>query len=115
MGKLTTHILDTAGGKPGNDIEIDLYRLIDTPELITNTRTNADGRTPNPLLDGETFEPGVWELIFKVGEYYRRNGSVTEEPAFLEEVVIRFTLTEDAHFHVPLLVSPYGYSTYRGS
>ena len=115
MGKLTTHILDTAGGKPGSNVEIDLYCLNETRRFVKNVCTNEDGRTAEPLLSGDAFEPGIWELVFKVGEYYRRNGSSSVKPAFLEDVVIRFTLTEDAHFHVPLLVSPYGYSTYRGS
>jgi 5-hydroxyisourate hydrolase len=115
MGKLTTHILDTSSGRPADDVEIELYCINETRILVGSTRTNDDGRTAAPLLEGDSFKPGTWELIFKVGDYYRRTGSVTIEPAFLEDVVIRFTLTENAHFHVPLLVSPYGYSTYRGS
>lgn len=115
MGKLTTHILDTSRGEPANDVEIELYCINESRSLIASTRTNDDGRTPTPLLEGETFKPGIWELIFKVGDYYRRNGAVNIKPAFLEDVVIRFTLTDISHFHVPLLVSPFGYSTYRGS
>jgi len=115
MGKLTTHILDTASGKPGSNIEIDLYCLFDSRKIVKSVCTNDDGRTIDPLLTEEEFKPGIWELVFKVGDYYRRTGSNTTKPAFLEDVVIRFTLTENAHFHVPLLVSPYGYSTYRGS
>lgn len=115
MGKLTTHILDTANGKPGDHVAIALYSLNGSRTLVKSVVTNADGRTDSPLLEDAEFETGVWELVFKVGEYYRRVSSVDEKPAFLEDVVIRFTLTENEHFHVPLLVSPFGYSTYRGS
>ena len=116
MGKLTTHVLDTAGGKPGNNISVELYRIGATRKLIKRSLTNSDGRTNEAMLEGESFETGVWELVFDVGNYYRnfRDGP-TDKPAFLEEVVIRFSLTADEHFHVPLLVSPFGYSTYRGS
>ena len=115
MGKLTTHILDTAGGKPGSNISIDLYRLNAGRTLVKSVVTNNDGRTDAPLLEDSEFETGVWELVFGVGAYYRNNKTKSTEPAFLEDVVIRFTLTADDHFHVPLLVSPFGYSTYRGS
>ena len=114
MGKLTTHVLDTAHGCPSKGIAVRLYNA-DTDELLTDTTTNADGRCDKPLLDGVDFAHGAYEIMFHVGDYFRRSGMKLPDPPFLDLVPIRFGVTEDAHYHVPLLVSPYAYSTYRGS
>ncbi|MCD4863362.1 MULTISPECIES: hydroxyisourate hydrolase [Pseudomonas] len=116
-GYLTTHVLDTTGGRPGADIAVRLYRLEGAArQALGEMRTNADGRSDTPLLQGEHFTAGVYELEFDVGDYYRRRDVALEEPAFLDTVVLRFGLADEgAHYHVPLLVSPYSYSTYRGS
>jgi 5-hydroxyisourate hydrolase len=113
MARLSTHVLDTAAGKPGAGIRVDLYRVDGARrEHLKSAVTNADGRTDEPLLSGERIAPGVYELIFAAGEYLR----VAERPAFLDEIVIRFGIADSAgHYHVPLLLSPYGYTTYRGS
>lgn len=116
MGYLTTHVLDSAHGCPGNDISIALYRIGDTKELILETITNQDGRCDQPLLEGDGFVKGVYELVFNAGDYYRNRAVSLAEPAFLDQVVLRFGIADEAeHYHVPLLVSPYSYSTYRGS
>ena len=115
MGALTTHVLDTSGGKPAAGVLIDLYRLGDDAKPISSALTNDDGRCPDPLLDGEDFQPGEYELVFHAGDYFRSNGVELPDPAFLDHVVIRFGIADEAHYHVPLLISPFGYSTYRGS
>ncbi len=115
MGRLTTHVLDTARGVPGAGITIRLRRLDAEARLVTETVTNADGRTDEPLLDGAGFAAGRYELSFDVGAYFDGSGLELAEPPFLDEVVVRFAVAEDAHYHVPLLVSPWSYSTYRGS
>lgn len=116
MGKLTTHVLDTASGKPGAGIAVRLYRLDgDARELVVETRTNADGRTDTPLLANTAWKAGRYELEFGVGDYFAGRGNVSDEPPFLDDVVLRVGLAGDAHYHVPLLVSPWSYSTYRGS
>ena len=115
MGKLTTHMLDTAAGKPGSGIPVALYRLADGRHLVTAATTNADGRTDAPLLDGDTFVLGTYELQFSIGDYFKSTGATDAEPAFLDDVVIRVNLTADDHYHIPLLASPWSYSTYRGS
>ncbi len=115
MGKLTTHVLDTANGRPGAGMRIELYRPGAERRLVCAVRTNADGRCAHPLLEGDEFRPGEWELVFHVGEYFRGTGLELPEPAFLERVVVRFGVAEDQHYHVPLLVSPWSYTTYRGS
>lgn len=112
MGRLTTHVLDTAAGRPGAGIRVVLSR---GGEVLADVRTNADGRSDRPLLDGAAFRPGQYELAFHVGEYFRAQGVTLADPPFLDVIPLRFALAEDAHYHVPLLVSPYGYSTYRGS
>ena len=115
-GKLTTHVLDTASGRPAAGMEISLYRHEGEDRVfVTSTRTNDDGRCDAPLLTGEESKPGEYELIFEVGDYLRSNQVKLPAPAFLDRVPIRFGMAEYAHYHVPLLVSPYGYSTYRGS
>ena len=115
MGRLTTHILDTAHGRPASGLAIRLYRLADQRKLLVEATTNADGRLDAPLLEGKQFKAGRYELAFQAGAYFRALGIELGEPAFLDEVVIRFGLATDEHYHVPLLISPYSYSTYRGS
>ena len=115
MGRLTTHVLDTAAGIPAAGLHLELYRLGTARELVTKAVTNADGRLDAPLLEGATFVRGTYELVFHVGDYFRAHGAQLADPAFLDLVPVRFGVAADAHYHVPLLVSPYGYSTYRGS
>ncbi len=115
-GRLTTHVLDTARGTPAAGLAITLYRL-DGGERrkLKAATTNADGRCDAPLLSGEEFRTGTYELVFAAGDYLRASGADLPDPAFLDEVPIRFGMAEEAHYHVPLLLSPFGYSTYRGS
>ncbi|WP_440997350.1 hydroxyisourate hydrolase [Arhodomonas sp. SL1] len=117
MGRLTTHILDTAQGHPGAGIRIELRRMENgNPRPIKEAVTNGDGRVDAPLLEGEALTAGDYELVFHVGDYFDGSGLGTESPRFLNEVVIRFGVARpDEHYHVPLLISPYGYTTYRGS
>ncbi len=115
MGQLTTHVLDTANGVPGSGIRISLYSLDGGRSLITTAVTNDDGRTDAPLLNEDAFKAGPYELEFSVGAYFAAAGNPVAEPPFLDDVVIRVSLADDSHYHVPLLVSPWSYSTYRGS
>lgn len=115
MGKLTTHVLDTASGQPGRGIGVKLYALEDERRLVAATVTNDDGRTDAPLMDGETWRTGTYELEFAVGPYFRDTGGSESEMSFLDDVVIRVNLGADENYHVPLLVSPWSYTTYRGS
>jgi 5-hydroxyisourate hydrolase len=115
MGRLTTHVLDTANGVPGGGIKISLFSLDGGRELIASAVTNKDGRTDSPLLDEAAFKAGPYELEFSVGEYFAAAGNQQADPPFLDDVVIRVSLADDSHYHVPLLVSPWSYSTYRGS
>ena len=115
MGRLTTHVLDTARGVPGGGIAVSLYALEGERRLLASAVTNSDGRTDKPLLDEADFASGRYELEFSVGDYFRDAGVELAEPPFLDDVVIRVAIAEDAHYHVPLLVSPWSYSTYRGS
>lgn len=115
MGRLTTHVLDTANGRPGRGIAVELYALDGGRTSVARTVTNDDGRTDEPLLEGSAFEPGAYELHFAVADYFRAAGSALDEPPFLDVVVIRVSLAGSQHYHVPLLVSPWSYSTYRGS
>jgi 5-hydroxyisourate hydrolase len=116
MGALTTHVLDTSAGKPGAGMRIDLYRAGKGRQHLLTTNTNADGRCEQPLLQGDALEPGEYELVFHAGEYFSRRGVALPDPPFLGQVVIRFGVADAAqHYHVPLLLSPFGYSTYRGS
>jgi 5-hydroxyisourate hydrolase len=110
MGKLTTHVLDTARGKPGAGIPVELYRLENgTGTLVAKATTNRDGRTDAPLLEGASLRTGTYQLVFQLGAYLAGEG-------FLDAVPIRFTIADAAaHYHVPLLCSPWGYTTYRGS
>lgn len=118
MTGLTTHVLDTASGTPAEGLRIDLYRLTgEVREKIKQVVTNADGRVDGgPILLSETFLVGEYELVFHAGDYLRARGVELTEPAFLDVIPIRFGISDTtAHYHVPLLLSPYGYSTYRGS
>jgi 5-hydroxyisourate hydrolase len=116
-GFLTTHVLDTARGCPAAGLEIVLFRLDgDTPGEIARALTNADGRTDTPILPQDRFAPGQYELRFHAGDYLRATGQAGAEPLFLDIVPIRFGMSDgDSHYHVPLLLSPFGFSTYRGS
>lgn len=117
MGRLSTHVLDTSQGKPAAGVEIRLSVLkAGKAHPITSTVTNRDGRTDEPLLSGDHLTPGRYELTFGAGAYFRNQGVELPEPPFLDEVVVRFGLSDpEANYHVPLLISPYGYCTYRGS
>ena len=115
MGRLTTHILDTANGKPAAGVSLRLYALGDERLEIAATATNDDGRTDAALLEGSAMQTGSYEIEFDVGPYFADQGNVSADPAFLDTVVIRFSVRSDEHYHVPLLVSPWSYSTYRGS
>ena len=116
-GRLTTHVLDTAHGRPAAGIRIELFRLEgDRRARLSAHETNADGRCAGPLLEGSDFTAGGYELVFHVAEYFRKAGVALPDPAFLDVVPLRFGIAEAGqHYHVPLLISPYGYSTYRGS
>lgn len=116
-GFLTTHVLDTARGCPAAGLEIALYAIEgEGLRLLRRMVTNADGRTDGPILPVEEFACGVYELVFEAGAYLRRTDQAGAAPLFLDLVPIRFGISDpQAHYHVPLLLSPYGYSTYRGS
>lgn len=115
MGRLTTHVLDTAKGRPAAGLAVELFRIGDSEERLVSATTNRDGRVDQPLLEGPAFVPGVYELRFHAGDYLR-GGVGPPYPAFLDVIPIRFGIASpDEHYHVPLLLSPYGYSTYRGS
>ena len=113
MPSLSTHVLDTSRGKPAAGVAVTL-REAGGRELSTAI-TDFDGRITRDRLSAESLPAGVYELIFRTGDYFRRAGSELAEPPFVDDIVIRFGIAEDAHYHVPLLVSPFGYSTYRGS
>ncbi|HEY6971399.1 MAG TPA: hydroxyisourate hydrolase [Candidatus Angelobacter sp.] len=117
MGRLSTHVLDTARGKPAAGMAIHLYSVDgDHRKLVKSAVTNADGRTDEALLLGSELRPGVYELVFSAGDYHRAHGEQQSSPAFLDEIVVRFGVSDSTgNYHVPLLLSPYGYSTYRGS
>lgn len=118
MTGLTTHVLDTASGMPAEGLAIDLYRIEgEARTRLKTVTTNTDGRVDGgPILIGESFVIGRYELVFHAGDYLRARGTALTEPAFLDVIPIRFGISDvTAHYHVPLLLSPYGYSTYRGS
>ena len=117
MGRLSTHVLDTVNGKPASGVGIELFAIEgDRRRSVVRTITNADGRTDAPLMIGEAFRTGSYEIVFEVGSYFKGLGAAMADPPFLDVVPIRFSIAEpDGHYHVPLLVSPWSYSTYRGS
>lgn len=115
MGRLTTHVLDTALGKPAEGLRIELFRLSGKREKLADVQTNADGRVDAPMLDVDSFETGEYELVFHAGPYLDQTGQSLPEPKFLDVIPLRFGISEDSHYHVPLLLSAFGYSTYRGS
>jgi len=117
MGKLTTHVLDTANGRPGAGIKVELFALSgDTRRALKTTVTNDDGRCSEPLLEGDALVAGEYELVFAAGDYFASIGTALPQPRFVDRVVLRFGIADaGAHYHVPLLVSPWSYSTYRGS
>jgi 5-hydroxyisourate hydrolase len=117
-GQLTTHVLDTAHGRPAAKMELSLWRLLpgEEPLCLRSLLLNDDGRADGPLLQGEALLPGRYRLAFSVAAYFRGCGVELPEPPFLDEVVLDFGMADPhAHYHVPLLVSPWAYSTYRGS
>ena len=118
MGRLSTHVLDTVTGRPAEGVGIELSRL--GPDgawtIVKTMTTNPDGRTDVPVLAGVAFVPATYQLSFAIGDYFRRTGAKVSEPPFLDIVPVRFHLADpDGHYHVPLLASPWSYSTYRGS
>jgi 5-hydroxyisourate hydrolase len=116
MGKLTTHILDTERGKPAAGMKIELWRVDESPSLLTTRITNSDGRVDSPILSETSFTIGTYELRFFAGDYLRTQNADLPEPLFLDIIPIRFGIANsDQHYHVPLLLSAHSYSTYRGS
>ncbi len=116
MGRLTTHVLDTALGLPAAGVDVVLFRVDSERQELASECTNADGRLDNPILEGDELVVGVYELVFQAGTYFRSQQRDLAEPLFVDEVVLRFGINDPAqHYHVPLLVSPFAYSTYRGS
>lgn len=116
MGRLTTHVIDTAAGRPGAGMKVTLHRVLAGQHRpVTETVTGADGRSQGPLLEGPALESGRYRLVFAAGAYFRARGVSLADPPFVDEVVIDFGVADpDAHYHVPLLVSPWSYATYRG-
>ncbi|WP_276120648.1 hydroxyisourate hydrolase [Pararhizobium qamdonense] len=116
-GRLTTHVLDTALGKPAKGLKIDLFRIEGGGRrLLRTVETNSDGRVDGPMLEGDAFLAGTYELLFHAGDYLRATGTGLSEPAFLDLIPLRFGIADQtSHYHVPLLLSPFSYSTYRGS
>ena len=116
MGKLTTHILDTAHGKPASGVAVRLFSIGNERILLKSDTTNDDGRLDSPLLDEVSMSTGTYEIEFDIGEYFRKIGAPMDEPAFVDEVVLRFGISNaEQHYHVPLVATPWSYSTYRGS
>ena len=115
MTTLSTHVLDTANGTPAQGLKITLKRLEPQPKELGVFTTNADGRVPEELLREKEALVGIYEITFHAGDYLKKLGSTLPDYPFLDVVPVRFGISEDTHYHVPLLLSPYGYSTYRGS
>ena len=115
MTNLTTHVLDTSRGKPAEGMKIILFKLIDNNlKMITEVLTNKDGRLDKQLLN-KSDNKGIYEFHFFVGDYFEKCSEQLSDVKFLDEVIIRFGISDNTHYHVPLLISPFGYSTYRGS
>jgi len=115
MTKLTTHCLDTFSGKPAKGIKVDVYSISEKREKIKSITLNNNGRSEKPLIEGANFKEGQYELVFFVGDYFKKITTLPKTP-FLNEVVIKFGISNpQEHYHIPLLVSPWSYSTYRGS
>ena len=115
-GYLTTHVLDTARGVPAHGMKIELFQVDgDKRTHLKTLVTNSDGRTDEHILPSDRFETGTYELVFHTGSYLDESGTPPENPRFLDVIPIRFGMSDHAHYHVPLLLSPFGYSTYRGS
>lgn len=117
MARLSTHVLDTSTGRPAAGLRVQLFSLTGGDRvLVTDVVTNADGRTDSPLLSGDTIPVGPYELLFQAGDYFRSLGVPLADPPFLDLIPIRFAIAAaDGHYHIPLLLSPWSYSTYRGS
>jgi 5-hydroxyisourate hydrolase len=117
MGKLSTHVLDTAQGKPGAGVKIELYRIVSGQRtLLKSDATNQDGRCNSPLLEGDSLQTGQYELVFAAGDYFAAQGVPLPEPRFIDRVTIAFGVADASqNYHVPLVVTPWSYSTYRGS
>ena len=117
MGRLSTHVLDTSAGGPAEGVAWTLYRVEGNARTeLSSGQTNSDGRTDSALLEGESIQVGTYELVFQVADYFRALGTPVSDPPFLDEIPLRFAIFDaDQNYHVPLLVSPYSYSTYRGS
>ena len=117
MGKLTTHVLDTAHGRPGAGVKVALFAIADGgKQLLKMDVTNADGRCAAPLLEGDALKPGQYELVFNAGDYFADLGVQLPSPRFIDLVTIAFGIAHaNENYHVPLVVSPWSYSTYRGS
>ena len=115
MTKLTTHCLDTFSGKPANGVKVEVYLISGKKVKLNSTTLNNNGRSDKPLLEGANFKEGEYEIVFFIGDYFKKLTNLPKIP-FLNEVVVRFGVSKaDEHYHVPLLVSPWSYSTYRGS
>ena len=117
-GKITTHLLDTARGMPIEDIKVELFKVVasEQKKFLASSVTNGDGRCPGPLLVGENVVVGRYEIVFHLGKYMKSTHLQSNIPLFLDDIPIRFGVNNsNSHYHIPLLVSPYGYSTYRGS
>jgi 5-hydroxyisourate hydrolase len=114
MPHLTTHVLDTTSGKPAAGMRVVLQRA-EVSAVVAEAVTNVDGRLDKPLLEGSALTPGIYEIAFHVGDYFCKSGAALADPAFLDVVPVRFAVAAGRDYHLPLLISPYGYSTYRGS
>ena len=117
MGKISTHVLDTTLGKPGAGVEVELYRVEATARILVKADiTNSDGRCSAPLAEGDALVAGKYELVFGAGAYFAAQGVALPDPSFLDRVIIAFGIADPSqHYHVPLVLTPWSYATYRGS